>query len=54
MQTLEEKLEGIYGKCEACHAPIYDYMEDNKKIFDDTEMCGACATGEAATYTDEL
>ena len=29
-------------------------MEENKRIFDETDMCGACATGESATYIDEL
>ena len=49
-----KKEEGIYGRCIVCGQPIYDFMENNKEIFDETEMCGACATGEAATYIDEL
>ena len=48
------KEEGIYGRCITCNNPIYDHMEKNKKLFDETEMCGACVTGESATYIDEL
>ena len=46
--------DGIYAKCSSCGQPIFDHMEENKAIFDDTDLCGACATGEAATYVDEL
>lgn len=50
----KEKEEGIYARCSTCGQPIWDFMEENKKIFDETDMCGACATGEASTYIDEL
>lgn len=46
--------EGIYAQCSVCENPIYEHMEENKGLFDDTGMCGACATGESATYIDEL
>lgn len=48
------KEDGVYGKCETCEQPIWEHMEENKKIFDETGMCGACATGESAVYTNEL
>lgn len=50
----KKKEEGIYARCETCGQPIWEFMEKNKKIYDDTEMCGACATGESAVYIDEL
>ena len=50
----KKKEFGIYGRCETCNQPIYEHMEENKKIFDDTGMCGSCATGESAVYIDEL
>ena len=54
MENKEENEFGIYGKCESCGCPIYEHMEENKKIFDATGMCGACTTGESAVYLDEL
>lgn len=50
----KEQKDGVYAKCETCQNPIYEHMKDNKAIYDDTEMCGACATGESATYIDEI
>ncbi len=49
-----KKEEGIYARCSVCNQPIWDFMKENKEIFDETDMCGACATGESATYIDEL
>ena len=45
---------GIYADCGTCGQPIYEHMEENKHLFDETGMCGACATGESAVYIDEL
>ena len=54
-EIIEVKGElGIYAKCSTCDNPIYTHMKDNMALFDDTHMCGACATGESATYIDEL
>jgi len=49
-----EEETGIHGKCDSCGQPIYTFMENNIEIYNETGMCGACATGEAATYIDEL
>ena len=49
-----KKEEGVYARCSTCEQPIYEHMEENKKIYDVTDMCGACATGEAETYINEL
>jgi formylmethanofuran dehydrogenase subunit E len=46
--------EGVHGKCDSCGNPIYEHMTENKAIFDDTGLCGVCATGESAVYFDEL
>ena len=46
--------EGIYARCISCDNPIYEHMENNKKYFDDFDMCGACTTGESAEYIDDL
>ena len=49
-----KKEKGIYARCSSCDNPIYEYMEENKKIFDESDLCGACCMGEAAVYMDEL
>jgi len=54
MKNKKDKENGIYARCIVCNNPIYDFMKNNKEIFDETEMCGACATGEADTYIEEL
>jgi RNA polymerase-binding transcription factor DksA len=52
---MENKLEeGIYAKCSVCGQSIYEHMEENKKYYDEFEMCGSCVTGESAEYIDEL
>lgn len=51
---MKDKESGIYAYCESCENPIYEHMDDNKKIFDETKMCGACCFGEVDIYTDEL
>ena len=55
IEVIEVKGEsGIYALCGSCENPIYQHMDENKGLWDDTHMCGACATGESATYIDEL
>ena len=50
----EKKEIGIYGKCQVCGNAIYEHMKENKELYDDFQMCGACVTGESAVYIDEL
>lgn len=54
LKKIVKKEFGIYGRCETCGQPIYDHMEENKKLYDEFKMCGSCITGESATYIDEL
>lgn len=54
MTEKTKKEEGVYAYCEVCGQPIWEHMEKNKEIYDETGMCGACCTGESATYINEL
>ena len=46
--------EGVHGVCSNCGNKIFDHMKENIEIFDLTDLCGVCATGEADAYFDEL
>jgi Zn finger protein HypA/HybF involved in hydrogenase expression len=51
---IELERNGVHGECDSCDQPVYAHMKQNIEIYDVTGLCGVCATGEAATYFDEL